>query len=177
MTAEKFVYLFGRVIPSLSLVLSMTLRFVPQFRAQFRQVREAQRCIGRDMANGRLLQRLRHAFRIFSIMLSRTMENAIETADSMKGRGYGLPGRTAFSVYRFDKRDGWMLAGILLAAAYVGAGCLSGTLTFWYFPTVGGALGGGYAVSVYAVYGGLCFFPTMWHVREARQWRLLRSNI
>ena len=29
MTSDKFVYLFGRVIPSLSLVLSMTLRFVP----------------------------------------------------------------------------------------------------------------------------------------------------
>ena len=33
-TADKFVYLFGRVIPALSLVLSMTLRFVPLFRRQ-----------------------------------------------------------------------------------------------------------------------------------------------
>ena len=31
-TSDKFVYLFGRVIPALSLVLSMTLRFVPLFR-------------------------------------------------------------------------------------------------------------------------------------------------
>ena len=33
-TSDKFVYLFGRVIPALSLVLSMTLRFVPLFRRQ-----------------------------------------------------------------------------------------------------------------------------------------------
>jgi energy-coupling factor transport system permease protein len=31
MTSDKFVYLFGRVIPALSLILSMTLRFVPKF--------------------------------------------------------------------------------------------------------------------------------------------------
>ena len=30
-TSDKVVYLFGRIIPALSLLLSMTLRFVPQF--------------------------------------------------------------------------------------------------------------------------------------------------
>ena len=29
MTSDKFIYLFGKVIPALSLVLSMSLRFVP----------------------------------------------------------------------------------------------------------------------------------------------------
>ena len=32
MTSDKFIYLFGRVIPSLSLILSMVFRFVPRFR-------------------------------------------------------------------------------------------------------------------------------------------------
>ena len=36
MTSDKLVYLFGRIIPALSLVISMTLRFVPKFKAQFR---------------------------------------------------------------------------------------------------------------------------------------------
>jgi energy-coupling factor transport system permease protein len=30
MTSDKFIYLFGRIIPSLSLILSMVLRFVPR---------------------------------------------------------------------------------------------------------------------------------------------------
>ncbi len=34
MTTDKFVYLFGRVIPALSLVLSMVFRFVPRFGQQ-----------------------------------------------------------------------------------------------------------------------------------------------
>ena len=54
-TSDKFVYLFGRVIPSLSLVLSMALRFVPRFKAQLRTVTRAQKCIGKDPARGGLL--------------------------------------------------------------------------------------------------------------------------
>ena len=33
-TSDKFIYLFGRIIPAMSLVLSMTLRFIPKFKAQ-----------------------------------------------------------------------------------------------------------------------------------------------
>ena len=32
MTSDKFVYLFGRMIPALSLVLSMALRFIPKIQ-------------------------------------------------------------------------------------------------------------------------------------------------
>ena len=94
MTSDKFVYLFGRVIPALSLVLSMALRFVPRFQVQARAVSQAQRCVGRDVSDGSLLQRLRNGVTILSILLTWCLENALETADSMKSRGYGLPGRT-----------------------------------------------------------------------------------
>ena len=52
MTSDKFVYLFGRVIPSLSLILSMVLRFVPRFKEQIRVISNAQKCVGRDVSNG-----------------------------------------------------------------------------------------------------------------------------
>ena len=105
MTTDKFVYLFGRVIPAMSLVLSMAFRFVPRFAAQFREVSEAQRCIGRDLSEGSAVERLKKAASIVSIMVTWSLENAAQTADSMKSRGYGLSGRTAFSVYRLDGRD------------------------------------------------------------------------
>ena len=47
----------------------------------------------------------KNLLKIFSAMISWALENAIDTADSMKARGYGLPGRTAFSIFIFDKRD------------------------------------------------------------------------
>lgn len=89
MTSDKFIYLFGRVIPALSLVLSMTMRFVPRFRTQLHTVAQAQKYMGRDTENGSLLRRTKNAMKVFSIMVTWSLESAIETADSMKSRGYG----------------------------------------------------------------------------------------
>ena len=112
-TSDKVVFLFGRIMPSLSLVISMALRFVPRFSAQMKLVRNAQHTIGRDINEGTLFQRIRNAVKILSIMITWSLENAIETADSMKSRGHGLKGRTSYSLYKFDKRDAFMLCTIL----------------------------------------------------------------
>ena len=136
MTSDKFVYLFGRVIPALSLVLSMALRFIPKFKAQMQVVSEAQACIGRDTKNGSVFRRVGNAVKIFSIMVTWSLENAIETADSMRSRGYGLPGRTAFSIYRFDDRDKAALAWLIFCGAYLLSGWMAGGTYFRYYPTV-----------------------------------------
>lgn len=49
MTSDKFIYLFGKAIPALSLILSMALRFVPRFSAQLTVIRNGQKCAGRDI--------------------------------------------------------------------------------------------------------------------------------
>lgn len=105
MTSDKFIYLFGKAIPAMSLVLSMVFRFVPKFKNQITKVSDAQKCIGRDVTNGNILSRAGHGMKILSIMTTWALENSVETADSMKSRGYGLRGRNHFSIYRFDTRD------------------------------------------------------------------------
>ncbi|MDR3209006.1 MAG: energy-coupling factor transporter transmembrane protein EcfT [Oscillospiraceae bacterium] len=176
MTSDKFVDLFGRVIPALSLILSMSLRFVPRFTAQLKVISNAQRCIGRDVSNGSVLQRARHGIRIVSILVTWALENAIETADSMKGRGYGLPGRTAFSIYRFDRRDACALAAILALGAYIVAGSAAGGLYFRYFPTVRGIWGGAYAVSLFAAYFALGALPLIINLKEDYAWKRIKST-
>jgi energy-coupling factor transport system permease protein len=176
MTSDKFVYLFGRVIPALSLILSMSLRFVPRFKAQIKIISNAQRCVGRDISNGGVLQRARHGIKILSIMVTWALENAIETADSMKGRGYGLPGRTAFSIYRFDKRDAAALVFIALCSAYILTGSALGGLTWRYFPTAKGTWSGAYTVSVFAFYLALCAMPVILNFAEDRKWKAIESK-
>ncbi len=43
MTTDKFIYLFGKLIPALSLILSMALRFVPRFLGQLKLIRNGQK--------------------------------------------------------------------------------------------------------------------------------------
>ena len=174
MTSDKFVYLFGRIIPALSLILSMSLRFVPRFRAQIKVISNAQKCVGRDVSDGNILQKARHGIKILSIMVTWALENAIETADSMKGRGYGIPGRTAFSIYRFDRRDLYALVYIVICAGAVLAGNFSGLYHFRYFPTVKGEWGG-LSVVIFAAYLALCAFPIAVNIKDAIVWRRIRA--
>ena len=173
MTSDKFVYLFGRVIPALSLVLSMTLRFVPKFKAQLQVVSEAQSCVGRDTANGSLLRRAKNGITILSILVTWSLENAIETADSMKSRGYGLPGRTAFSIYRFDGRDKLALLWLLFCGGYIILGWALGGLRWWYYPIISGALMGAFPVSLQLVYLALYLTPVIMNRMEVRKWKRL----
>ena len=45
-SSDKMVYLFGKAAPVLSLILSMTLRFIPDIAGQFGKVYRAQRASG-----------------------------------------------------------------------------------------------------------------------------------
>ncbi len=177
MTSDKLVYLFGRVIPALSLVLSMALRFIPKLRAQMQAVSEAQACIGRDTKNGSVLRRVGNAVKIFSIVVTWSLENAIETADSMRSRGYGLPGRTAFSIYRFDDRDKAVLAWLVFCGAYLISGWMAGGACFRYYPTVRIAALTPMTVSFMLVYLMLVLTPVILDRKEDGQWRYLRSEI
>ncbi|MDR2109276.1 MAG: energy-coupling factor transporter transmembrane protein EcfT, partial [Coriobacteriales bacterium] len=47
-SSDKFLWLFGRAIPSLALVISMALRLVPRYSAQAARIAAAQRGLGHD---------------------------------------------------------------------------------------------------------------------------------
>lgn len=175
MTSDKFIYLFGRIIPSLSLVLSMALRFVPRFIFQFNVIRNSQKCIGRDISDGKLLQRLKNAAKIISIMISWALENAIETADSMKSRGHGLKGRTTFSIYRFSKRDAAVLSIIIISGIILIIMSVLDVAKFRYFPSVKGNVISAPAIIYYAMYFSLMIMPLAINVWEGIKWKRLRS--
>ena len=177
MTTDKFIYLFGRTIPALSLVLSMTLRFVPRFKMQMKNVADAQRCIGKDVSSTSLLNRTKTAITIVSVMITWSLENAIETADSMKSRGYGLKGRTAFSVYRFEDRDKYALVWLVFCFLYILAGVLISAFGFRYFPDIKYSAFDITTIPFYIIYFGLCITPVVLNTAEDRKWKTIYSKM
>ena len=177
MTSDKFIYLFGKVIPALSLVLSMSLRFVPKFKSQMATVTEAQRSIGRNVSSGSLWSRTKTAITIFSIMITWALENAIETADSMKSRGYGLKGRTTFSIYHFDERDKYTLIWFGFCGMFLLSGTLLSAFGFRYFPNVRYAALDMTTIQFYLVYFALCITPVILNLKEERKWKTLVSKM
>ena len=172
-TSDKFVYLFGRVIPAMSLILAIALRLVPRFKAQAKVISNTQRCIGRDISGGKIITRARNGMKILSILVTWALENAIDTADSMKSRGYGLPGRTAFSIYHFDKRDAVMTMFLITCGAYIITGGALGGLGYRYFPRITGVTSGVFTYSLYFTYFTMCIAPVVINIREDRKWKTI----
>ena len=159
MTSDRVIYLFGRAAPRLGLLISMILRFIPRFSLRFKQVRNARRCIGRDITDGNALRRISNAAVIFSSMIRWSAESSIETADSMKSRGYGLPHRTSFSLFRFEKRDFFVLLFILICDSLMIFGGAVGFLSFDYFPYISNVEFGGPYIFFYVIYFLVCTVP------------------
>lgn len=173
-TTDKIIYLFGRVIPGLSLLISMTLRFVPRFKEHLQTTLRVQKAMQEPQNK---LETLKQALSAFSATVSWAMEQSIVTADSMKSRGYGTAGRTAYSIYRFEKRDGMalLLLGALCAGTVVP--WLLGATAWNFYPALSGKLLGAGQILSYVSFTGVCVMPLTIDLTEDCKWNLLRSKI
>lgn len=133
-TGDKIVYLFGRVAPRLALTIAMIMRFIPLLKERFREIHMGQRCMGRSGQG--LMRTLRQTAKEVSILTAWSLEASIETADSMEARGYGLPGRSSFHLYRLSRQDGLWLLVILGLGAGVLWGAFKGLMTIYYYPRI-----------------------------------------
>ena len=155
----------------------MTLRFVPRFSAQARRVSRAQAAVGNDMHTGSPVHRVKCALMVFSILVTWSLENAVDTADSMRARGYGLPGRSAFSIFTLTTRDKLLLAVMGGLGGVVIAGYCLGALSWRYYPSVKGAGFAPLSVLCYLSFLILNLIPVILEQKEAAVCRRLRSQI
>lgn len=123
---------------------------------------------------------------MLSILVTWALENAIETSDSMRSRGYGLHGRTAFSIYRLTRRD--CCLGVLMTGLFAvfTVGCANGAAYAVYDPRI--VMAGfdfqGYtapikispflAMLTYICFGIFCFVPAFLDVYE--NWQLKKNR-
>lgn len=175
MTSDKLVFLFGKTLPALGLMLSMSLRFVPKFNAELREVRNAQRLLFPEKSG--LIPRIKNAVRVLSVMISRALEDSLETADSMKARGYGLKGRTAYSRYRMTGQDWFLLSVTIVLTAAIDVFCFCKTARFRYYPSVTQLKSAADTFIFYGTYAVLLLIPLILTVGEGIRWRKYESNI
>lgn len=171
MTSDKFIFLFGKIIPALSLIFSMVLRFVPRYIAQIKVISNAQKCVGRDISQGNIIQKAKNGMKILSIMTTWALENAIETADSMKSRGYGLPNRSSFSLFRFDQRDKVVSLIMLSLIAFLLVGAVMGHNTMRFFPSFKLTEISMFSIGIYIAYTMLMMLPVTLNFLEAMKWK------
>ena len=173
-TSDKFIYIFGRILPSIALIVSMTLSLIPRLLAQVKVIADSQRSIGLDWKSGSLMQRIRSGARILSILVSWALEDAVITADSMRARGYGQHKRSTFSIFRFGKKDAKMLALVLVLFTAEIFTYISGRGTMEFYPAMVFRNIDFIDIIIYLLYITLGILPAVIQIKEDLKWKLLK---
>ncbi|MGN0789980.1 MAG: energy-coupling factor transporter transmembrane component T [Christensenellales bacterium] len=176
MTSDKFIYLFGRVIPKLSLLLSMVLNFVPKFKRHFKEIDQSQKALGIYTSKS-YVDKVRSKIRVLSILVTWSLENSVETADSMRARGYGLKGRTSYSIFRWTVRDTVMAVIVFGFTALICFLMSLGYSDYRFYPTFKAFDWSALAIVLYVALFAVMFLSTLTEIKENIAWRYLRSKI
>lgn len=129
-TSDKFLSLFGAVMPKAALIVSMALRLVPQFISGGREMIEIHNSIS-PVKSG-VLSKVKKYISVFSCLISRSLEGAVEQSDSMKARGYGFRKRVSYSRFLFRFSDALLL--VITVSGFVYLVFFSGILNYNYYP-------------------------------------------
>lgn len=169
MTSERIMYVLGRVMPVLALTFSMILKFIPLIRKHIIETREVNKVLRGDSYSS-MYDKVKEGISDLSSSLTWILDDSVVTADSMKCRGYGLPGRTSYTRYVFAKADGmWLIFLIILMCVFLYGYYMD--FVYWqFYPYVFGEFHGTLSVLMYVVYVILCFVPSViWERRVGHE--------
>lgn len=167
-TSDKFTALFGGFAPNLVLLFSMVLRFVPLMSKTAYELKEGQQGLGNETKG------LKNTMRRFSALVSVSLERSIETADTMRARGFGKNKRRHFSPYVFRAADAVLAAAFVILFITQAAAYFSGAFAFSYTNTLVIQRFSAPALVLWAV---LCVLPLVIDLAEDVKWRFLKSKI
>ncbi|MEY8350984.1 energy-coupling factor transporter transmembrane component T [Bacillus cereus] len=104
-SSQKFLYLFSRISPKVALLTMITVRFVPLFMRRLRQITLVQKTKGVQLDSGSFLERAKNGMKLLQVLLVCSLEDALQTADSMQARGFGVTKRSTYIRYQMSKQD------------------------------------------------------------------------
>ena len=168
MSDDKWTATIGKVAPTIAMIITMVLRFVPKYTKFAQRSRDIQKANGFNEGS-----KIKNGMKTYSITATWALETSIDTADSMKARGYGQGRRTNYHNYKFELRDlAFVLWVVFLSAAILFMANVDKIHTFFY-PT----LRNKESIVVIAAYIVLCMTPIFINIWEKLRWHILKSKI
>ena len=129
LTDSHIVYLFGSILPTLGLVISMCLNMISKLKNQYQKIREAN--INMPSQN-----KLGYYRNMIVVLVTYAFESSLDMMNSMQARGYGQGKRTSFHLYSFRKDDALKLIVIIGLFMISLLGFLIRYCSFYYFPLI-----------------------------------------
>lgn len=176
MSEDKFIYIFGKAFPRLSLIICMSIGFIPRMKQRYSEISEAQRAMG-IYGSDSFSDRIRARLRSISMLFTCSLEESIDTAMSMRARGYGTARPSSYSSYSFRAQDAVIIS--LGSVCFVLCVILSvlGAGEAVYYPHAELFLLDGLSCVLYALYLIIFAISVLSEVGENVLWRYLKLKI
>ena len=175
-SCDKINYILGAFSPKTALLMSMTFRFLPLYLIKSKEIDEAQKAFG-IYTKDNLIDTILAKIRIFSTMVTWSLENGIVTADSMAARGFGVGRRTNYSDYHIRKKDAFIAIAILSLSTITIFAIINDCFSFVIYPEIIIHKISKLAVIGYISYSLLAFLPVIIEVVTRLKWKFLMSRI
>lgn len=133
-TQEKFLYLFGRIAPSLALTISMIFRYIPLLKRRYNEIHLANEALG-AYNNRSAFRSIGNSAHEFSVLVSWSLEESIETARQMEAKGYGYGRRSSYHRFVFTKMDRVRMVIITIGLVAVVVALAFGGAKAYFYPT------------------------------------------
>ncbi len=178
LTGDKFTCLFGNLAPSLSLLLVMVFRMIPNLLQKSKQIIGVRSSIGKGTAEkSSIKDKLASGMTVIGVLTSWALEGSITTSDSMRSRGYGTAKRTSFMIYRMSASD-WILSFVMLILlGIVIFFAANGGMNAEFLPERKIAPINGFNIIGFIAYLGYLLIPAALNLREVVQWNISKSRI
>lgn len=168
-TADKVVFLLGRVSPRLSAATAIVLRAVPVANARRRAIAAAQGGVGNGPGEGGLPHRMRCAVHRAGALADWAADYFFQVSESLHCRGSALHGRTAYALYRFDNRDRSLVIALVLLGTVVGVAAALDQTAIQYAPEIVFSRLTPASYAFMAAYAAFCLLPfVLQTIGEAR---------
>ncbi len=168
MEDDKWTSTIGRIAPTIAMIITMVFRFVPKYTRFAKSTGDIQKA--NSFNSGRKIQ---NGIHVYSITATWALETSIDTADSMKARGYGKGKRTKYNNYRFELRDLIFVLWVVLLSATILSFAKFDKIHTFFYPT----LRNKESIIVLVAYIVLCLTPILINIWEKLRWHISRSRI
>lgn len=105
LNGNKFLFVFSRILPKTAFLIMLTIRFIPLLKERYDEIETVQQVKGKSLKVGSLINRMKSGMKFMQILLAWSLEEAIQTADAMKARGYGTGKKSSYIPYKIQGRD------------------------------------------------------------------------
>lgn len=172
---EKFMFLFSKVFSNTSLILSMTLRFIDVTKYKLNAINNSIKGM-LLIENNKIKNKISNGIKKCNILLSISLEDSVETSDSMKSRGYGLNKRTTFYKYKFKTSDLLALIFIILLISFMIYLIFTNSTYFMFYPIITrlNSILKFKNIFGYFLYSIFLLTPLLIQLKENIKWKLLK---